>query len=118
MEDFETSLIQVYIKLDNKNVIAVNSSVFIDDLTDWVLIDEGNGDKYVHAQGNYFDKPLVTDEGIYRYKYLNGRVKEKSQEEIDWEISLLPKPEPTTEQDLMAMAVDHEFRLTLLELGA
>ena len=24
---------------------------------------------------------------------------------------------PTTEEDLMAMAVDHEYRLTLLELG-
>lgn len=28
-----------------------------------------------------------------------------------------PEPEPTTEEDLMSMAVDHEYRLTLLELG-
>lgn len=28
-----------------------------------------------------------------------------------------PAPEPTTEDDLMTMAVDHECRLTLLELG-
>lgn len=31
-----------------------------------------------------------------------------------------PKPveaEPTAEEDLLAMAVDHEYRITLLELG-
>jgi hypothetical protein len=28
-----------------------------------------------------------------------------------------PDPAPTTEEDLMAMGVDHEYRLTLLELG-
>lgn len=28
-----------------------------------------------------------------------------------------PEPEPTEEEDLAAMAVDHEYRLTLLELG-
>lgn len=35
------------------------------------------------------------------------------------EITFTPEeePEPTTEDDLLAMAVDHEYRLTLLELG-
>lgn len=28
-----------------------------------------------------------------------------------------PAPVPTLEDDLMAMAIDHEYRLTLLELG-
>lgn len=28
-----------------------------------------------------------------------------------------PETQPTTETDLMNMAVDHEFRLTILELG-
>lgn len=28
-----------------------------------------------------------------------------------------PKREPTAEEDLLAMAVDHEMRLTMLELG-
>lgn len=27
------------------------------------------------------------------------------------------EPQPTVEDDLMAMAIDHEYRLTLLELG-
>lgn len=29
----------------------------------------------------------------------------------------MPEPEPTAEEDLMEMAVDHETRITLLELG-
>ena len=29
----------------------------------------------------------------------------------------MPEPEPTAEEDTAAMLVDHEFRLTLLELG-
>lgn len=28
-----------------------------------------------------------------------------------------PEPEPTAEDDMNAMLVDHEYRLTLLELG-
>ena len=28
-----------------------------------------------------------------------------------------PEPEPTPEEDTAAMLIDHEFRLTLLELG-
>ena len=28
-----------------------------------------------------------------------------------------PEPEPTAADDLEAMAIDHEYRLTLLELG-
>ena len=29
----------------------------------------------------------------------------------------MPEPEPTPEEDTAAMLIDHEFRLTLLELG-
>lgn len=28
-----------------------------------------------------------------------------------------PEPEPTAEDDLMEMAIDHEYRVTMLELG-
>lgn len=42
---------------------------------------------------------------------------------IDVEQGIVPEPtwesepEPTAEEDLTAMAVDHEYRLTLMELG-
>ena len=53
---------EVYITI-NKNgyTTAVNSSAFLTDTDGWIKIDEGYGDKYHHAQGNYFDKPIHTD---------------------------------------------------------
>ena len=99
----EESKIKVYIKIDNNsNITAVNSSIFISDLTDWIEIDEGNGDKYAHAQGNYFEKPLTDDNGIYRYKYSNGAVYEKTEEEIEAEIAKLPVPPPSETEILKA----------------
>ena len=75
---------RVFIKTDDKNrVTAVNSEIFISDTTGWTEIDRGDGDRYVHAQGNYFPKPLTTPEGYYRYKYDNGNVAERSEDEIN-----------------------------------
>ena len=99
----EESKIKVYIKIDsNGNITAVNSGIFISGLTDWIEIDEGNGDKYAHAQGNYFEKPLTDDNGIYRYKYSNGAVYEKTAEEIEAEIAKLPVPPPSETEILKA----------------
>lgn len=95
---------KVYIKADsNNNVTAVNSSIFLTNLTGWIYIDEGYGDKYAHAQGNYFDKPIMTDDGIYRYKYVDNAVAEKTDEEIAGEIEQLPEPEPTENERLTAL---------------
>ena len=70
--------IKVYVKVNTNNeIIEVGSSIFIDDITGWVEIDSGFGDKYAHAQSQYFDKPLMNDDGIYNYAYENGKVIEK-----------------------------------------
>lgn len=75
---------RVYIKIDSENrVIAINSERFISDTSGWVEIDNGEGDKYSHAKGNYLPKPITTEEGYYRYKYENGNVVERSEEEIN-----------------------------------
>lgn len=51
----------VYVKTNsNGYIVDVNSSAFLTDPTGWVKIDEGYGDKYHHAQGNYFNKPVKT----------------------------------------------------------
>lgn len=69
---------KVFIKVNEKHeIVEINSDVFITDYTDFIAIDEGTGDKYVHAQGNYFDKPLRDDEGNYNYLYINGKVYER-----------------------------------------
>lgn len=74
---------RVFIKTDDKNrVTAVDSELFISDTTGWTQIDEGDGDRFAHAQGNYLPKPLTDDNGIYRYKYADGAVMERSAEEM------------------------------------
>lgn len=73
----EETKIKVYVKVnENNEIIEINSDIFIDDLTDWIYIDEGHGDRYAHAQSQYFEKPLTDMEGNYNYKYKNGKVVE------------------------------------------
>lgn len=58
----------VYVKLnDRRDIINVNSDFFLTDITGWVKVDEGDGDRYCHAQNNYLPKPLITQEGKYQY---------------------------------------------------
>ena len=89
----EEDLVKVFIKTDNSNnIIDINSSIFLTDLTGWVEIDEGTGDKYAHAQGHYFNKPLINENSINNYNYLNGVVTEKTPEEIATETPELVEP--------------------------
>lgn len=67
----------VYIKTDTENrIISINSSAFLFDTTGWIQIDEGIGDKFHHAQGNYLEKGLVDEHGRYNYRYVDGQVVE------------------------------------------
>ena len=93
---------RVYIKTDDKNrVTAISSEIFISDTTGWVEIDRGDGDRYVHAQGNYFPKPLMDENGVYRYKYTDGIVLERTAEEMAGDIPE-PIPAPPTNSELAA----------------
>lgn len=77
------NIYSVYIELNDSNyIIAVNSDGFVRDLTGWIKIDEGRGDRYYHAQGNYFNKPIMTEFGVYRYQYVDSAIKELTNEEI------------------------------------
>lgn len=73
----------VYVKTDAAGrIIAVNSSEFLTDVTDWTEIDRGHGDRYHHAQSNYFGEPIITDGGACRYKLVDGIPAECTAEEI------------------------------------
>ena len=77
---------KVYIKTDDAgNITAVNSSAFLDDVTGWTEIDSGIGDKYHHAQNNYFEQPL-TESGVYRYKFDGQKAVKKVLTELQSEI--------------------------------
>ena len=89
----------VYVKPDSTGYItAVNSSAFLPDTTGWTEINRGYGDKYHHAQGNYFPQPIRTMGGAYCYKLVNGQPVECTAEEIAaQEEALKPVPTPSLE---------------------
>lgn len=77
----------VYIKPDDVNrITAVNSNMFLTNLTDWVEIDRGFGDRYHHAQGNYFPDTVMDERGIYRYLHTpnaESKWRERTQDEMN-----------------------------------
>ena len=91
---------RVFIKTDSQDrITAVNSEIFISDLSGWTEIDSGDGDRFVHAQGNSPPKSVIDDNGIYRYKFENGAICERSEEEMAADMPI-PEPEPPTNAEL------------------
>ena len=86
---------KVYVKKDEiGRITTVNSDAFLPDTDGWTLIDEGETDKFHHAQGNYFPQPIMTVEGSPRYKLVDGKVIERTAEEIQSDIDAIPPPPP------------------------
>ena len=93
----------VYVRTDDEGrITAINSSAFLADTTDWVQIDSGYGDRYHHAQGNYLPGPLYDERGICRYKLVDGKPVERTQEEMDADYTPT-EIKPTTEQRVDAL---------------
>lgn len=93
---------RVYVQTDEAGrITAVNSSAFVPE--DWgTEIDSGCGDKYHHAQGNYFPRPIYTEDGIPRYKLVDGQAVERTEEEISADRAARPEPEPTLQEQMGA----------------
>ena len=88
-------MIKVYIELSENNIITeINSEIFLDDISDYIQIDEGIGDRYSHAQNNYLPNGLVDSQGRYNYKYVDGKIVELSEDEKS---SLFPNNPDTVE---------------------
>lgn len=86
----------VYAKTNpNGYITAVNSSAFLLDTAGWAQIAKGTGDKYHHAQGNYFPLPIITEGGAYRYNLVDGKPAECTAEDIaQQEAANQPEPAP------------------------
>ena len=91
----------VYAKIKDTFITAIDSDVFMGDFAGWYRIDEGDGDRYTHAQGNYLPKPLMDDQGRYRYKLVDGAVVERTPEELA--ADAMPVPIPTLEERTIAL---------------
>lgn len=76
--------ISVYIKTDTTGrIIGVNSDAFLSSLDGWQKVDEGRGDKFHHAQGNYLEMPLTDENGVFRYELKNGKIKERKRKDME-----------------------------------
>lgn len=67
----------------------------IRNIENWTLIDEGNGDKYNLCQSNYFDGGLYTDDGICRWKYVDGECVLRTDAEIEADRAASPAAAPS-----------------------
>lgn len=102
---------KVYVKTDeNGRITAVNSSAFLSSLEGWQEIDSGFGDRYHHAQGNYFEKSLYDERGICRYKLVNNMSVERTQEEMDADY-IEPKQVPS-QLDIIEAQVTYTAMMT------
>ena len=69
--NFGTPKSKVYIQTDTEGRILRCEGGYTTpaDLTDWIEIDEGIGDKYNLCQSHCFEDGLYTMDGIHRYKW-------------------------------------------------
>ena len=94
---------KVYVKLnDDKCITSIDSEIFLseEEIQTMTNIDEGESDKYVHAQSQYLEKGLVDEQGRYNYKFVEGKVVEVA--EGDKPTPTAPKKEPTEQEKINA----------------
>lgn len=76
------------------------------DLTGWLEIDEGNGDRYNLCQSHYFDGGLYTMDGIPRYHWDGSKAILRSDEELEADRSAITDPEPSTDLEARVAALE------------
>ena len=98
---------KVYVLCDNSGrILRIDggySTSNIKDVSEWTLIDEGYGDRYNLCQSNYFDKSIMDDRGIYRYKLVDGKPVERTQEEMDADYAAIPPLPPSDKERITAL---------------
>lgn len=100
----QTPKSRVYVLIDSESrILRLEGEYSLPaDLTGWTKIDEGNGDRFSLAQSHYLDKPLY-DGAVPRYKLVDGKVVERTAEEIEADKAKLPKPAPTTSERVTSL---------------
>ena len=99
---------KVYAKVDeNGIIIAINSDAFLTDTTNWTEIDEGEGDKYHHAQGNYLSVGLKDENGIFNYKLVDGKPMLRTAEEKTPELERVTTSQEIAELKAKLVATDY-----------
>lgn len=99
----QTPKSRVYVLTDSESrVLRLEGEYSLPaDLDGWTLIEEGEPcDRLNLAQSHYADKPLY-DGAVLRYKLVDGKLTERTAEEIEADKAKLPKPvTPKTNAEL------------------
>ena len=110
--NFEMPKSKVYIQTDNDGHTLHCDGGYTtpSDLTGWIEIDEGTGDKYNLCQSHYFDGGLYTMDGIPRYKWDGSAAVLRTDEELEADRAAIPDPKPakTVEARLTAPEAEAE----------
>lgn len=95
----------VYVLLDGDKIMDINSSDFLTDTEGWVAIDQGNGDRYMHAYRHYLPGRPCGPDGVPRYKLVDGQPVERTEAEIAADRAAIVQPVTPLEQ----MRADIDF---------
>ena len=99
---------KVYVKTNADGIItAMNSSAFLANKTGWTEIDEGEGDKYHHAQNNYLSAGLTDENGIFNYKLTDGKPVLRTAEEKAPEFERIAAAQEIAELKAKLTATDY-----------
>nr|DAE47261.1 MAG TPA: hypothetical protein [Caudoviricetes sp.] len=102
---------KVYVSIQDGYVTSINSEIFLSEekMSTMTEIDQGQGDKYAHAQSQYLEKGLVDEQGRYNYKYVEGKVVEVTEADKP----TIEKPEQqATAQDKIEAQVMYTAMMT------
>lgn len=99
--EFETqSKVYIYTDTEGRIVRCEGGYTTPANLTGWIEIDEGTGDKYNLCQSHYFDGGLYTEDGIPRYAWTGETAVLRSEDAIEQDRTAVAQPEqPPTQQE-------------------
>lgn len=103
---------KVYVKLNkDKCITSIDSEIFLtnEEMQAMTNIDEGEGDKYAHAQSQYLEKGLIDEYGRYNYKFTEGKIVEISEDEKS---EIMQPEQQATAQDKIEAQVMYTALMT------
>lgn len=109
MEFYTKSKVYIQVDSDGRILRCEGGYTTPADLTGWLEIDEGDGDRYNLCQSHYFDGGLYTMDGIPRYRWDGSKAILRTKEELEADRAALTNP---------GHAATVEARLTALEAEA
>ena len=118
--NFDTPKSNVYIQIDTEGLILRCDGGYTTptDLSGWLEIDEGTGDRYNLCQSHYFDGGLYTMGGIPRYHWDGEKAVMRSEDELEADRSAIPEPKPSGTLEDRVAALESDAAQAALDRAA